>query len=219
MAQAHSARRVFKPVVCELGAGCGLVGMTFALHGAAHVVLTDLEAVVPHLQENVAANFEQHGETWVVRSSLNGEDLTVVLNAVLTRGAQIRMRLASSQLAAVQTSTFWWLPMPFISRSRSSPSSPRCELLRRSRPSFFWPSRSGAQMSGKPSTTDSGKALSAVCEQGSSRLRWARAPTWSGCRFYSVNARAPIRTPWTCSPIPLPISKTLSLHRNLAKVG
>ena len=67
-----SASRVQASRVCELGAGCGLVGMTFALHGAAHVVLTDLEAVVPHLQENVAANFEQHGETWVVRSSLNG---------------------------------------------------------------------------------------------------------------------------------------------------
>jgi hypothetical protein len=40
-----SAERIAGSRVCELGAGCGLAGMAFALHGAASVVLTDLAEV------------------------------------------------------------------------------------------------------------------------------------------------------------------------------
>ncbi|KAJ8604886.1 hypothetical protein CTAYLR_010418 [Chrysophaeum taylorii] len=41
--------------VLELGAGCGVAGMAFALHGAS-VVFTDLPALVPHLEANVRRN-------------------------------------------------------------------------------------------------------------------------------------------------------------------
>lgn len=41
--------------VLELGAGCGVAGMACALHGAS-VALTDLPALVPHLEANVEQN-------------------------------------------------------------------------------------------------------------------------------------------------------------------
>jgi predicted nicotinamide N-methyase len=44
--------------VLELGAGCGLVGMLAAspMLGAAQVVITDLDVVVPHIARNLAEN-------------------------------------------------------------------------------------------------------------------------------------------------------------------
>ncbi|CBJ48314.1 conserved unknown protein [Ectocarpus siliculosus] len=53
--QLYSRRRLEGKRVLELGAGCGLAGMYFALQGA-HVTFTDLIEVVPLLQRNVTMN-------------------------------------------------------------------------------------------------------------------------------------------------------------------
>lgn len=52
--------------VCELGAGCGLAGMAFALHGASRVVLTDFSELVEHMNANIALN---HFPTCAVSST------------------------------------------------------------------------------------------------------------------------------------------------------
>ncbi|CAN0379623.1 unnamed protein product [Ectocarpus fasciculatus] len=53
--QLYSRRKLEGKRVLELGAGCGLAGMYFALQGA-HVTFTDLIEVVPLLQRNVTMN-------------------------------------------------------------------------------------------------------------------------------------------------------------------
>ncbi|CAB1102005.1 unnamed protein product [Ectocarpus sp. CCAP 1310/34] len=53
--QLYSRRRLEGKRVLELGAGCGLAGMYFALQGA-HVTFTDLIEVVPLLHRNVTMN-------------------------------------------------------------------------------------------------------------------------------------------------------------------
>ena len=69
-----SASRVRGSRVCELGAGCGLVGMAFALHGAASVVLTDLPDVMTHLEANVSANFGAARDGgWMVPSPFDND--------------------------------------------------------------------------------------------------------------------------------------------------
>eukprot|EP00192_Tetraselmis_astigmatica_P003276 CAMPEP_0117666050 /NCGR_PEP_ID=MMETSP0804-20121206/10154_1 /TAXON_ID=1074897 /ORGANISM="Tetraselmis astigmatica, Strain CCMP880" /LENGTH=552 /DNA_ID=CAMNT_0005473539 /DNA_START=30 /DNA_END=1688 /DNA_ORIENTATION=- len=49
------------PSVLELGAGLGAPGMALALKGAARVVETDREVMLPLLQFNVLSNFPAHG--------------------------------------------------------------------------------------------------------------------------------------------------------------
>jgi ribosomal protein L11 methylase PrmA len=42
--------------IIELGSGSGLAGIVAALCGAPHVVLTDLDQMVPHIRQNVGLN-------------------------------------------------------------------------------------------------------------------------------------------------------------------
>jgi len=44
--------------VLELGSGCGMVGLVAAAAGAKHVVLTDTEEAIDHLQMNAVANVQ-----------------------------------------------------------------------------------------------------------------------------------------------------------------
>ncbi|CAM9222964.1 unnamed protein product, partial [Discosporangium mesarthrocarpum] len=59
--QLYSSRKLAGKTVLELGAGCGLAGMYFALMGA-HVTFTDLPEVVPLLERNVTSNLSGLGK-------------------------------------------------------------------------------------------------------------------------------------------------------------
>jgi hypothetical protein len=51
-----SSSRLRGSRVVELGSGCGVAGLAFAAHGSAHVMMTDKEEVIGHLEANIQAN-------------------------------------------------------------------------------------------------------------------------------------------------------------------
>ena len=61
-AAAHRKHPDVAPTVCELGAGCGLVGLTLARLGC-DVVLTEVDQPLPTLRANVARNFNGPAST------------------------------------------------------------------------------------------------------------------------------------------------------------
>eukprot|EP00752_Nemacystus_decipiens_P016329 g14604.t1 len=71
--QLYSRRKLEGKRVLELGAGCGLAGMFFALQGA-HVTFTDLIEVVPLLQRNVTMNLGGQAVEHARTSHCNASD-------------------------------------------------------------------------------------------------------------------------------------------------